>query len=315
MEVIELSLKQTEPMPVLDDVSLAVGYFDGVHTGHQRVIQKAIDEAERQGIKSGVMTFSPHPLTVIKNRPLLDYLITTHNEKIKEFRKFNLDYVVVITFNHDLAQLSPQAFVDQFFIALNVKHVVGGFDFSFGHKGAGKIQQMDEYAKNTLTYSVVDEVSSDGEKISSSRIRDLIKEGDMAESKRLLGRSFSIEANVEYGYQRGREIGYPTANLDVNQEHIIPRVGVYAIQVYVNNTCYDGMASVGFNPTFGQEHDQPIIEAHLFDFDDDLYAVNIEVLFLHYIRDEKAFSEVTELIKRIEQDEIEAKNFIRSYSS
>ncbi|MET3682183.1 riboflavin kinase/FMN adenylyltransferase [Alkalibacillus flavidus] len=312
MEVIELSLQQHHPFPALDDVSVAVGYFDGVHIGHRRVIETAKEEATRRGIKSGVMTFSPHPLTIIKNQPLTNYLITSKHEKMKAFQELNLDYVIVVQFDHLLAQQSPEAFVNQFLIGLNIQHVVGGFDFSFGHKGAGKIQQMDDYAQGRLTYSVVDEVSAESEKISSTSIREQIRQGQMQTVTNLLGRPFSIEAPVVKGYQRGREIGYPTANLDVDREHIIPHVGVYAIQVAVDDRIYDGMASVGFNPTFDDHPSEPVVEAHLFDFNESLYDQCITVYFLQYIRDEESFSDVDELVKRIEQDELEAKNFLQS---
>ncbi|GAA0461617.1 bifunctional riboflavin kinase/FAD synthetase [Alkalibacillus silvisoli] len=308
MKVIELNLK--DQLTALDDVSIAVGYFDGVHKGHQAVIQEAVNQANHRGLKSGVMTFNPHPLTVIKNQPLTDYLITSLEEKLALFKQMNLDYVIIVTFDYDLAQLSPQNFVNQFFIGLNVKHVVGGFDFSFGHKGAGKIQNMDSYANGAFTHSVVGQVSLKDEKISSTLIREQLSLGHLQYTEKLLGRPFSIHAKVKEGYKRGREIGFPTANLEVSTDHKVPKLGVYAVYVKINGKNYEGMASVGYNPTFDDQHEKPIVEVNIFDFDDDIYGELIEVAFLKYIRNEEKFDGVDQLIDRIKKDEVEVKNFL-----
>ncbi|MDQ0350669.1 riboflavin kinase/FMN adenylyltransferase [Alkalibacillus filiformis] len=313
MEVIELSLSESSHFPKLDDVSIAVGYFDGIHKGHQAVIQTAIEQANELNIKSGVMTFSPHPLTVIKGEPLSDYLITSLDEKLDLFKSMDLDYVIIVTFDRDLAKLSPQSFVDQFFSDLNVKHVVGGFDFSFGHKGAGKIQEMESYSKGRFTHSVVDQVSLKNEKVSSTLIREQLSLGNLKYTEQLLGRPFTIKSKVKEGYKRGREIGFPTANLDVDPEHKVPRVGVYVVQIEYADKVYGGMASVGYNPTFENEHDKPIIEVNIFDFDQNLYGEEIIVSFMNYIRDEEKFDNVDTLVDRIKQDEIEAKKILSKY--
>ncbi|MGP4072202.1 bifunctional riboflavin kinase/FAD synthetase [Piscibacillus sp. B03] len=295
----------------IEPTSVAVGYFDGVHKGHQEVIQRAIDEANEQNIKSAVMTFHPHPLEVIKKEPLKDFLITSLDEKIKIFKELNVDYMFVVTFNADLAKLSPEDFVQKFFIDLNVKHVVGGFDFSFGHKGAGKIQNMDHYSKGQLDFSVVDKVTYEGDKVSSTRIRDLLTNGEMSKVTKLLGRPFMVSAEVVHGEKRGREIGYPTANLEIDPSHKLPKLGVYAVKVRYNQRYYYGMANIGFNPTFTDDLKHPLVEVHIFDFDQTIYNEYVEVEFHNYIRPEEKFSGVEELISYMKKDEHDTKNFFQ----
>ncbi|WP_134339240.1 bifunctional riboflavin kinase/FAD synthetase [Filobacillus milosensis] len=296
---------KTEP------TSMAVGYFDGVHKGHQEVINKAIEVAEQQNHKRGVMTFHPHPLSVLKGTQLTDFLITSLDEKIELFNQMDIDYLYIVEFNKDLAKLSPNEFVDKFFVDLNVKHVVGGFDFSFGHKGSGKIQQMDEYAGDRLTYSVVNKVTFEDEKISSTRIRETLDHGEMDLTEKLLGRPFSISAEVIKGHQRGRTIGYPTANLDISVEHKLPKVGIYAVRASVNGQRYFGMANIGYNPTFTNDIQRPIVEVYLFEFNKDIYGEIIEVEFYKYIRNEEKFNDVESLIERMKEDEKETKKFFQ----
>ncbi|RPF55949.1 bifunctional riboflavin kinase/FAD synthetase [Aquisalibacillus elongatus] len=310
MQVIHLNYPNQDYYNV-DPVSMAVGYFDGLHLGHQEVIHEAIRVADERNLKSAVMTFHPHPLSVLKQEPLKDFLITSLDDKIKLFSDLNIDYLFIVTFNKDLAKLSPEDFVQKFFIDINVKHVVGGFDFSFGHKGSGKIQKMNEYANGQLTYSVVDKVSYEGDKVSSTRIRDLLNEGQLEAVTKLLGRPFTLTAEVIHGEKRGREIGYPTANLHISTEQKLPKVGVYAVYAYVNGQSYYGMANIGYNPTFTDGIERPIVEVHLFDFDEDIYHQSIRVEFHYYIRDEEKFNDIDDLIARMKEDEIETKNFFQ----
>ncbi|MGM8214516.1 bifunctional riboflavin kinase/FAD synthetase [Bacillaceae bacterium W0354] len=310
MEVIRITYPDHQPLKNNEPMSMAVGYFDGVHIGHQKVINSAIAIAKDRGIKSAVMTFDPHPITVLKQEKLNNFLITSLNEKILMFEQLGVDYVFIVTFNQQLSKLTPSDFVKHFFINLNVKHVVGGFDFSFGHKGAGKIQLMDEYANGQLLSTVVDKVSFEDEKVSSTRIRESIKNGDMTQCKKLLGRPFSLTGQVVKGHQRGREIGFPTANIEHAQEHIVPKVGVYAVTVFYNGKMYNGMANIGFNPTFMDQLVKPVLEVNIFDFNEDIYNKEIIVYFHRYIRDEKKFNSVDELIDQMKDDEIQTKKIL-----
>ncbi len=310
MEIIQLTYPTNYKRTQLEPTSLAVGFFDGVHLGHQQVIQTAIEQANKKGLAKAVMTFEPHPLEVLKDEPLHNHLLTSLEEKQSIIRQMGVDYLFVVTFDRSLSKLSPQEFVDLFFIDLNVQHVTAGFDYSFGHKGTGKIKDMDYYAKGRLDYSVVDKVSVDGEKVSSTSIRQFLHEGDQEQANQLLGRPFSLTGEVVRGFQRGREIGYPTANLAVDDSHVIPKVGIYAVTAHISGQTYKGMASIGYNPTFENEHTKPSIEVHVFDLNENLYGKTIQVDFLAYLRDEVAYQGVDQLIEQLKLDEVDAKKVL-----
>lgn len=310
MEIIRITYPELNQEKSLKPMSLAVGYFDGVHQGHQQVINTAKNFAEERGLKSAIMTFDPHPMTVLTGKKLENHLITSLDEKLSMFESLAVDYVFIVTFNKSLSQLSPTEFVKQFFINQNVKHVVAGFDFSFGHKGSGKIQNMDEYSNGQLTFTVVDKVTYENEKISSTRIRKTILEGEMELCAQLLGRPFSIKGKVVEGFKRGREIGYPTANIQIDEEHIIPKVGIYAVTIDVKGETFFGMASIGYNPTFTDHLKHPVLEVHIFDFNEEIYGEIVNVYFYRYIRDEIKFEQVDQLIDQMKDDEKEVKNFL-----
>ncbi|PKR78667.1 bifunctional riboflavin kinase/FAD synthetase [Halalkalibacillus sediminis] len=309
MKVFRLSKPEDASSQSFDPSTVAVGYFDGVHIGHQHVIQHAIDIADEKNIKSAVMTFDPHPKSVIKQEELHDHLISTLDEKISIFESMGIDYVFVVTFSQELSKLSPEKFVEHYFIDLNVKHIIGGFDFSFGYKGKGKLENLPEYTDEPIEFSVIDKVTLGEEKVSSTYIRQAVKNGDMKTANELLGRVFSLRAPVKKGHQRGRTIGFPTANLDIDSEMLVPKVGVYAVTATVNDEHLSGMANIGFNPTFEDIHEKPSVEVYLFDFDADIYGETIEVKFHHYLRDEETFSSVDELVEQMNEDEKQTKKF------
>ena len=286
-----------------DGMSIALGYFDGVHTGHQHVINKAIEIAQEKGLKSAVMTFDPHPVTVLKNVELTDYLITTLDEKITLFEQLGVDEVIVSTFNEPFSKLKPEQFVNLFLLQQNVQHVVAGFDYSFGHKGAGKIQNMDNYSEGQLPFTIIDQVSYDEEKISSTKIREMIRSGNIKACQKWLGRPYQVENEVIKGHQRGREIGYPTANLLIPAGKVIPKTGVYTVTATVNGKQYEGVANLGFNPTFSDDLAQPILEVNLFDFNENIYGEMMNVYFHQYIREEEKFDSVQQLIEQMKDDE------------
>ncbi|MBH0229319.1 bifunctional riboflavin kinase/FAD synthetase [Halobacillus yeomjeoni] len=295
----------------LDPSVAAVGFFDGVHRGHQQVIETAKSEAQEQGLKSAVMTFDPHPSVVLKKEKQHAHYITPLPLKQEILEDMGIDYLFVITFDQSLASLSPQKFVDEFFVGLHVEHVVAGFDFSYGHKGQGSMDNLPEFAKGRLEQTVIKKVEKDEEKISSTRIRSLLDRGEVEEVNQLLGRTFTVTGNVIQGDRRGRTIGFPTANVDVSPDYYIPKVGVYAVSVDHKDFTYYGMANLGVKPTFHETADQPNLEIHLFDVDEDLYDQTLKVHFHRMIRDEQKFNGVEELIKQLKQDEATIREFFR----
>ncbi|MFZ3587875.1 bifunctional riboflavin kinase/FAD synthetase [Bacillus sp. DJP31] len=291
---------------------MAFGYFDGVHIGHQRVIQTAKEIAEKQNMTSSVMTFSPHPSIVLRRENAIQHAITPLHDKIEAIEKLGIHELYIVDFNEQFSQLLPQQFIDQYVIGLNCKHVVAGFDFTYGKMGKGTMETLPFHSREQFSSTIVPKVEQANGKISSSFIRDLLRTGDVNRVQLLQGRPYKIKGLVVDGEKRGSSIGFPTANIHVEEPYLIPRVGVYAVQMKVKDKWYNGVSNIGFKPTFHQHMSKVTIEVHLFDFNENIYGSNIELLFIERIRDEQKFNGVEELISRIKVDVNEAKNLLNT---
>ena len=287
--------------------SLAIGFFDGVHIGHQRVIETAKKNAERLGIQSAVMTFDPHPSIVLGGRNEKVFYISPLQQKIDTLEKLSVDTVFVVNFTSDFAKLSPEDFVQYFIRDLNVKHVTAGFDFTFGAFGKGTMDTMQSLARGDFGVSVVSKLEADEEKVSSTRIRKALKDGEMEEVRQLLGRAFEVPGIIVHGDKRGRTLGFPTANVQHMEGCFIPATGVYAVKILVQNEWLEGVCNVGYKPTFKDPNNKQLsIEVHIFNFDKNIYGEEVVVGWYHRIRSEKKFNGIDELISQIELDKQEA---------
>ncbi|MEC1179307.1 riboflavin biosynthesis protein RibF [Metasolibacillus meyeri] len=287
--------------------SLAVGFFDGVHKGHQAVIEHAVSKARELGIKSAVMTFDPHPTIVLGARNEQVFYITPLQQKLDTLKTLNVDTVFVVNFTSDFAKLSPEEFVQYFIRDLHVQHVTAGFDYSFGAFGKGDMRLMEQLSQGDFGVTTIDQQSDCDEKISSTRIRKLLKEGEMEEVCTLLGRAYEVPGIVVHGDKRGRTLGFPTANVQSMAGCFIPATGVYAVKILVQNKWYNGVGNVGYKPTFkNPEEKQLSIEVHIFDFDKNIYGEEVVVGWYKRIRSERKFSGIDELITQIELDKQEA---------
>ncbi|MCP8616478.1 bifunctional riboflavin kinase/FAD synthetase [Salirhabdus salicampi] len=300
------NLQQNE-MPA---TTLAIGYFDGVHRGHQEVIETAKHIAEQKGHSSGVMTFHPHPSVVLNKGQQTVHYITPIEDKLQQIEQLGIDYVYVVNFNETLAKLLPEQFVEHFLIQLNVQHVVAGFDFTYGFKGQGNMKTIKDHGKGQFTHTTVQKIAEGDEKISSSLIRNKIVKGEMEQASSLLGRPYRIKGKVVTGDQRGRTIGFPTANIDVLPDYIIPKMGVYAVGIKWKNNYYYGMANIGYKPTFQQFEDKPSIEVFIFDFSANLYNEMLHVDLYHFIREETKFNGVDQLVEQLHADESNIRRYI-----
>ncbi|QHS22293.1 riboflavin biosynthesis protein RibF [Virgibacillus sp. MSP4-1] len=302
MEVFELEYPIDKSLDV-KDMSLAIGYFDGVHLGHQKVIGEAKKAAEEKDLKSAVMTFHPHPSVVLNKEIQEVHYLTPKRAKLEQFENLGIDYVFIVKFNESLAQLEPDNFAEEFLIKLGVKHLVAGFDFTYGHKGKGNMDTMKEHSKGEFTLSMIEKVSHNNEKISSTAIRNKIAEGRMDDAHHLLGRPYRLKGRVEKGSQRGHTIGFPTANIQLSDNYYLPRVGVYAVQFALNGSTYYGMANLGYKPTFQEDDAKPSLEVYIFDFSGNIYGKEAEVDFFTYIREEQKFFGIEELKSQLRHDE------------
>lgn len=306
MEIItslDAELKNKYPATVI-----ALGTFDGLHLGHTDVINTARDYAERNGLKLAVFTFSNHPLALI--RPdLVPVRIISAEEKIKLLESFGVDYLINIPFTEDFAALSPDEFLERL-AYFNYRCLVVGENFTYGFLGSGKTETLERSGrKNGFDVIVRPLVKMNGNVVSSTGIRNLIQAGHIEYANRMLGRAYSITGKIVHGEQRGRKLGFPTANIELlHGEMAVPAPGVYAVTASIEGSIYEGMGNIGNNPTFNDvEHAR--LEVNLFNCSGDLYGKTMSVQFHKYIRAEKKFSGVEELCRQIEED----KKAIKTY--
>ena len=287
---------------------IALGTFDGLHLGHTDVINTAKDYAERNGLKLAVFTFSNHPLALI--RPdLVPVRIISAEEKIKLLESFGVDYLINIPFTEDFAALSPDEFLEKL-ACFNYRCLVVGENFTYGFLGSGKTETLERSGrKNGFDVIVRPLVKMNGNVVSSTGIRNLIQAGHIEYANRMLGRAYAITGKIVHGEQRGRKLGFPTANIELlHGEMAVPAPGVYAVTASIEGSIYEGMGNIGNNPTFNDvEHAR--LEVNLFNCSGDLYGKTMSVQFHKYIRAEKKFSGVEELCRQIEED----KNAIKTY--
>lgn len=304
---------QMKTVEGLGALSLALGFFDGVHKGHQRVIGEAIERAKELGIQSAVMTFDPHPSLVLGGRKEEVFYITPLQQKLEILKEIGVDVCFIVRFTSEFAKLTPEQFIQHFIKELNVVHVTAGFDFSFGNFGKGNMETMKECSNGTYTTTVIPKQEDGQEKISSTRIRGLLKEGAVGEVCRLLGRPFQIVGTVVNGDKRGRTIGFPTANVEPELGTFVPGRGVYAVRIRVQENFYDGVCNVGYKPTFNNPDVKKLsIEVYILDFNKDIYGEQVTVEWHQRIRDEKRFSGIDELKVQIQKDKETAIQFFGS---
>lgn len=306
MEIItslDAELKNKYPATVI-----ALGTFDGLHLGHTDVINTARNYAERSGLKLAVFTFSNHPLALI--RPdLVPVRIISAEEKIKLLESFGVDYLINIPFTEDFAALSPDEFLEKL-ACFNYRCLVVGENFTYGFLGSGKTETLERSGrKNGFDVIVRPLVKMNGNVVSSTGIRNLIQAGHIEYANRMLGRAYAITGTIVHGEQRGRKLGFPTANIELlHGEMAVPAPGVYAVTVSIEGSIYEGMGNIGNNPTFNDvEHAR--LEVNLFNCSGDLYGKTMSVQFHKYIRAEKKFSGIEELCRQIEED----KKAIKTY--
>ncbi|WP_164668953.1 riboflavin biosynthesis protein RibF [Virgibacillus doumboii] len=309
MRTIELTYPHSLLLDDLPETVAAIGFFDGIHKGHQKVIKTAVSKAKEDNMESAVITFHPHPSVVLKKDTQHVKYITPLRQKQEILQKLDVDRLYIITFNKELSSLEPQQFIDHFIIGLKIKHLVAGFDFSYGHKGKGNMEVIKDHARGSFEYTTIGKVEMDDVKISSTKIREFLQNGKVEQANQFLGRALTVHGIVVEGDKRGRKIGYPTANIEVNPDALLPKPGIYAVKVLYKNEVYEGMASLGYNPTFTPERNNLSAEVNIFDYNNDLYGEELQVEWHRYIRDEVKFNSAEELIDQIADDEKRIRNY------
>ncbi|WP_074580990.1 bifunctional riboflavin kinase/FAD synthetase [Streptococcus gallolyticus] len=287
------------------DSVLVLGYFDGLHRGHKALFDKAKEIAKRDNLALTVLTFNESPrLALSRFTPDLLLSLTSPEKRYEKFAEYGVDYLYLIDFTSTFSKLSAKKFLENYIKQLRAKTIVVGFDYKFGHDRKDAIDLAQQFNGDVV---VVPEVQDNGEKISSTRIRQLIFDGNIKEVNRLLGYNFSTRGIVVHGDARGRTIGFPTANLAPIDNVFLPGDGVYVSDVIVNGKSYRAMTSVGKNVTFGGTELR--LEANIFDFKDEIYGETVEIIWLDKIRDMVKFAGADELIEQLKSDKEVAANW------
>ncbi|CAM2776966.1 bifunctional riboflavin kinase/FAD synthetase [Erysipelothrix tonsillarum] len=289
-------------------LAACIGYFDGLHRGHQILIEEARKIAAEKELETALITFDPDPWTVIHNKTHVKHL-TPIKEKVRLAESLGIDYLITIEFTKDLSKLSPVDFIEKILVPLNVKTLICGADYKFGYRGKGTIEDLKKYGHYYFDTHVVALDRVNEQKIGTTAITQAILNGNIEQANHLLGRPYTISGFVIGGQHRGREIGFPTANMDVVDEYVIPKQGVYAGYVEVKGKIYQSVMNIGHNPTFNTtEHLS--IETYILDFDEVIYGEIIKQSFIKRLRDELKFDSIDELVEQMHQDVREARKIL-----
>ncbi|WP_315307528.1 riboflavin biosynthesis protein RibF [Enterococcus devriesei] len=313
MEIVKLRHPYQPAEIPAGDCVLVLGFFDGVHRGHQEVINTGKKIAQEKNLKLAVMTFNQHPAVVfqkVQSTPI-KYL-STLKQKEERMAKLGVDLLYEVAFTSAFAALDPQTFVDQYIVGLHGKVAVSGFDYNFGKDQSADAKYLPKYAKDRFEVVTVAKKTekNEEEKISSSRIRRLLSEGRLEEANHLLGYIYEVSGTVIHGEARGRTLGYPTANIQVPEDMNLPKEGVYVNQIKVGNQWYPAMGSIGHNDTFGPNR-MLTVEINILDFDQEIYGEKVKVRWYHMLRGQVAFESVDGLVKQLEIDEQATRDYFK----
>ena len=288
--------------------SITIGNFDGIHQGHIKLLKKTIKLAEEHNTIPVVLTFNPMPEEYFQN--INFFRLMSNTTKIKFFKEYGMKETILIPFNKEFSKIDEKSFIDKVLIRnLNAKHIIIGSDFKFGHKRVGDVELLKSYGGNQgIEVKTISLVEASNKKISSTSIRKLLISGKVSEANSFLGKPFTIGGKVIDGEKLGRELGYPTANIEICKSY--PINGIFLVEVlYKNSEKFYGLASIGNKPTFSGTND--VLEVYIFDFNTDIYGQTIEVVLLEKIRDQIKFNTKEELMNQMNEDHSLALNILR----
>jgi len=289
---------------ITQPLHLAMGVFDGVHIGHQAVIKAAVDAAKTSGGTAGVLTFDPHPIQVLAPEVAPRRILASLTHKKELLAELGVEIMVVLPFTHEFAMLEAGEFLQEILHATSsLKTIAIGEDWKFGKQRSGNVAMLESFgAENGIKIISLQAVMLDGERVSSTRVRQAIRDGNLDAASAMLGRPYTVIGTVVQGRKLGRTLGFPTANLRVHNEQL-PQDGVWAVEVTLaDGSRYRGAGNLGLRPTVEGEGARRMLEVHLLDYEGDLYGQEVEVRFLKYVRGEKKFESLDELQAQIRLD-------------
>jgi riboflavin kinase/FMN adenylyltransferase len=286
----------------IQDAWLTIGSYDGVHLGHQQIIEQITAGAHHEGVPAVVLTFHPHPSIVLRG-PRESFYLTLPEERAKLLGDMGVDLVITHPFDQEVANMEPEAFLRRLHKNISFKYLWVGYDFALGRDRQGDIPALKELGRQfDFRLHTIPAYHMDGQPVSSSRVRQALAEDDIATANRLLGRNFTISGKVIPGDGRGKTIGIPTANLEVSTNRAVPGPGVYACWAIWQGNRYKAFTNIGVRPTFEDGPVAPRVETHILDFEQDLYGESVGLEFVAFLRDEKKFNGADELVTQIRAD-------------
>ncbi|MBI2429290.1 MAG: bifunctional riboflavin kinase/FAD synthetase [Ignavibacteriales bacterium] len=295
---------------------LSIGMFDGVHRAHQEILKQIVEKAKAIRGRSVVITFDPHPKEIVSGGKKNVELLSTLNEKLYIFEKYGVDVVFIIPFTFEFSRLSFQEFYSKYVInGVGVAAVVEGFNHQFGRDREAGMNQIVEMGRvHNFSVEALSMMKEGDAVISSSTIRNLLNEGNIPLANAILGYEYSFTGTVVRGHGRGKKLGYPTANINLETpKKLVPKIGVYAVHILVRKEWYQGMMSIGFNPTFDDVHERTT-EVNIFDFDMDIYDDVVTVKCIERTRNEMKFTSVDELVAEMGKDKIRTQQILKNYN-
>ncbi len=295
-----------ENLKITGPAVVTVGTYDGVHYGHREIFKRVLEVARERRLESVLVTFEPHPKSVVlASTTRRVQVLTTLEEKLELLEEIGFDRVLVIRFTREFSEIGYREFVGSILIdKLKMQYFVIGYDHAFGRDRRGNFDSVSAMSAE-LGFEVerIPAFDKDGERVNSTRIRQLLEEGEVDHAARLLGRNYSLQGIVVKGDGRGKKLTFPTANLQVNNHNkLLPKTGVYAVDCSIKSEIFRGMTNIGYNPTFNGITKN--VEVHILDFDRDIYGEKIELSFLKRLRDEKKFESKLDLIEQLKKDKI-----------
>ncbi|NLT51816.1 MAG: bifunctional riboflavin kinase/FAD synthetase [Ignavibacteria bacterium] len=298
-----------------DNTVVTVGSFDGLHKGHMDIINRVVREAEKSSLKSCVVTFDPHPRTVVTSN-FKHSVLTLFEEKQTLLEKAGVDNLVIINFTSGFSSKSYLEFIEEYLIKkLRTKKIVIGYDHKFGKNRLGDKEKLRQITNSSGVEVIeVNAVKSNSDEISSTKIRNAISDGDIEKANKFLGRYYTVTGIIVKGAQRGRKLGYPTANILADEKKLIPGAGVYVSRIFLGKNVYFGLTNIGLRPTFN-DTDVFMIETNIFDFEKDIYGEKLTVEFIGRIRDEIRFGNADMLIEQIKKDKEECLKYIKNLTN
>ncbi|EJO7207997.1 riboflavin biosynthesis protein RibF [Staphylococcus pseudintermedius] len=311
MEVIEITHPIQAEQYIQEDVAMALGFFDGLHRGHQALFDELDRVAKEKDLKKAVMTFDPHPSVVLNPKQKRTTYITPLDDKIELLGEQNIDYCLVVNFSSRFAEVTPDEFVQDYLVKNHARVIIAGFDFTFGKYGKGNMAMLQEYQAQFESITIGKQ-DLNHEKISTTAIREALKTGHLAKANEQLGYRYRMKGTVVQSEKRGRTIGFPTANIEPSDDYVWPTLGVYAVSMTIGSSdqIYRGVANIGVKPTFHDDLPQAVIEVNIFDFTENIYGERVTIYWHHYIRPELKFDGIDPLVAQMNDDKARAKHLL-----